>query len=118
VETVYYNWVKACIEDGCSAFSDFDTGWHALPAPPKNLQTSDGLYINMILVTWNSSFQAEFYQLYRAESPPIFNIFTPMIFSMADSPQHPAEAGGVYLSPVAVYLIYPIDPLASKPAGL
>jgi len=68
VETLYYYWIKACNADGCSALSEFDTGYRGLPAIPQNLGASDGTYPDKILVTWDSSAGATYYKLYRAES--------------------------------------------------
>ena len=67
-ETVYYYWVKGCVIDGCSAFSDFDTGYRSLPAVPQNLQASDGTYLDKIEVTWDSVSGADFYELYRSDT--------------------------------------------------
>jgi len=69
IETPYYYWVKACNVDGCSDFSVYDSGYRSLPAAPENVQASDGTYVERVRVTWDSSFGANFYELYRAESP-------------------------------------------------
>lgn len=69
VEEEYTYWVRACVVDGCSALSAPDSGYRTLPAAPLNLAASDGLYTDKILVTWNSAYGAEYYELYRADLP-------------------------------------------------
>lgn len=69
VEEQYTYWVKACVVDGCSSFSAPDSGYRALPSAPLNLAASDGLYTDKILITWNSAYGAEYYELYRADLP-------------------------------------------------
>jgi len=69
VEEQYTYWVRACVVDGCSDYSAPDSGYRALPAAPLNLSASDGLYTDKILITWNSAYGAEYYELYRADLP-------------------------------------------------
>ncbi len=51
-ETYYYR-VKSGNDDGCSDFSDSDSGYAKTPAP-TDINASDGTYTSKVEVTWNS----------------------------------------------------------------
>jgi len=66
--TLYYYWVQACNNVGCSDYSPADTGWYSGGVPMSNttLQATDGSYSDKVRVTWNVSLGAQWYSVYRA----------------------------------------------------
>jgi fibronectin type 3 domain-containing protein len=65
--TLYFFWVKACSDAGCSEYSAYDTGWRK-PLAPENVEASDGTFMDKIQVAWDSSAGAASYQIYRTKS--------------------------------------------------
>ena len=59
--------------DGTAAWSPVYEGGtitnDAPPAPPNNIQASDGTYTDKIRVSWNSSTHVESYKVYRSTAP-------------------------------------------------
>lgn len=64
---LYYYWIKACNSAGCSKYSESAQGWRAetLPAPPTEVNASDGHYTDKVHLSWTASDGAMFYQIYR-----------------------------------------------------
>ena len=67
---IYYYWVKACNNHGCSDYSISDTGYRTGSSPgiPTNVLASDGAYTDRVRVTWNSVVDATVYEVHRATS--------------------------------------------------
>jgi CubicO group peptidase (beta-lactamase class C family)/fibronectin type 3 domain-containing protein len=66
---IYYYWVKACNEWGCSDYSAYDTGERSgPPLAPTNVAASDGTYTDRVEVSWSASSGATYYEVYRSES--------------------------------------------------
>jgi len=69
---LYWYRVRACNPFGCSAFSPADSGFRygqIPPAPPQNVQASDGMYTDRIRITWSPSLGASTYEVYRSDVP-------------------------------------------------
>lgn len=68
--TTYYYWVKGCNVYGCSDFGGPDTGYRkpVPPGIPQGVTASDGIYADIIQVTWQPLLEAEQYEIYRAAS--------------------------------------------------
>jgi fibronectin type 3 domain-containing protein len=64
---LYYYWVEACVKSYCSDFSAHDTGW-SKPPEPENVQASDGIFTDKVLINWDEVSVATSYEVYRAES--------------------------------------------------
>ena len=64
-DTIYYYWVRACDQTGCSDFSTPDTGWRNM-MPPSDVQATGGTYPDKVIVTWNSSGGSFTYFIYRS----------------------------------------------------
>ncbi|HHV06165.1 MAG TPA: peptidoglycan DD-metalloendopeptidase family protein [Anaerolineaceae bacterium] len=69
-EVVYWYFIKACNDTGCSNYSVGDSGYAALPLPaiPEGVNASDGTYPDRVVVTWNEVNDANSYQIFRANS--------------------------------------------------
>jgi fibronectin type 3 domain-containing protein len=94
--TIYYFWVKACRDARCSAYSDYDTGYRALPKPPKptNVKASDGKFATKVQITWNLTPGASSYKVYRSTTPKGTKVYlgsTPGT-SFDDTTASPAQA--------------------------
>ncbi|MBN1267780.1 MAG: sortase [Anaerolineales bacterium] len=67
VGTTYYYWATVCTAaNGCSDYSNEDTGWRGIN-PPAGLTASDGQY-DQIFINWNDVPGMTHYILYRAET--------------------------------------------------
>lgn len=69
---LYWYRVRACNQFGCSAFSPADSGFRygqKPPAPPQNVQASDGTYTDRIRITWSPSLGATYYEIHRSDIP-------------------------------------------------
>jgi fibronectin type 3 domain-containing protein len=64
--TTYCYWVQACNSLGCSRFSSPNTGYRqvVIPAPPTNVQASDGTYPDKVRVTWDAVPKATYYEVH------------------------------------------------------
>ena len=70
VNVTYYYWVKAASDangSNSSAFSIHDTGWRAEVSVPVNVQATDGLYTDKVVVTWNGT-SGNYFRVYRNTS--------------------------------------------------
>ncbi len=68
---IYYYWVKVSSDaNGTiqSAFSNSDIGYRYLP-PPTGVTASDGVYLGMVHVEWDSMEGATHYMVFRADGP-------------------------------------------------
>jgi subtilisin family serine protease len=75
VGTLYYYWVKACHELGCSDFSGVDTGWRGydtIPAP-SGVSASDGEFGDKVQVSWYGVGGATNYKIFRNTSNSLVN---------------------------------------------
>ncbi|MBC2713976.1 MAG: hypothetical protein HF978_01580 [Desulfobacteraceae bacterium] len=74
--TRYYYWIKAKNTGGISKFSAFDTGYcgayGSKPATPSNIEATDGLPSNKIIITGYEVPDATIYEIYRANIPVFF----------------------------------------------
>ena len=69
-ETVYYYWVVACNDNGCSDFSAPDTGSRTTALdPPTGVSAGDGTSPAQVSVNWNLVSGALVYSVYRADAP-------------------------------------------------
>ncbi|MDZ4197948.1 MAG: hypothetical protein U1E27_01540 [Kiritimatiellia bacterium] len=65
--TLTYYWVRTVVNGVPSDFGYSHEGfWNPGPAAPTNVQATDGLFVNRIRLTWNSSTNATGYQIWRA----------------------------------------------------
>ena len=63
----YYYWVKAAADNSGSReseFSDSPGGWRKL-SPPTNVNASDGVYNDKVRITWDASYGATLYRVFR-----------------------------------------------------
>ena len=66
--TTYNYWVKGCSDEMCNSLSTWNSGWRAMPVP-GNVQASDGAFTDRVAVSWDSVSDAEYYEVFRANSP-------------------------------------------------
>jgi hypothetical protein len=61
---LFYYWVRGCNIFGCSDFSSSDNGYAAI-TPPTGVLASNGTYTDKVVISWNPSDGATFYQIWR-----------------------------------------------------
>jgi fibronectin type 3 domain-containing protein len=71
---VYVYWVRTCTDVACSVLSDYsqaEKGKRCCDPPPvpANVQASDGIFEDKVVVTWDASAGATSYKVYRAATP-------------------------------------------------
>jgi len=65
----YFYWVKACNSDGCSDYSNADSGYAlAIPAPPTGINATDGAFTDRVQISWSLSDGATYYKVYKNAS--------------------------------------------------
>lgn len=66
----YWYWVKACNNQGCTDYSNGDSGFALLPIPssPSTLTASDGTYTDKVALNWTAVNGAANYQIFKANS--------------------------------------------------
>ncbi|MGE5355815.1 MAG: hypothetical protein ACM3PT_06200 [Deltaproteobacteria bacterium] len=63
----FYYWVRAASDangSNISGFSNFDTGYRSGVAIPSNIYATDGLYSDMVVVSWTGT-SGNFFRIYR-----------------------------------------------------
>ena len=78
---LYYYWVKGCSATGCSAYSTSDSGYRAL-TPPTAVSATDGSYTDKIIISWNTSSGATYYEVWHSATS---NPATAMLLSSPSS---------------------------------
>ncbi|HHV06166.1 MAG TPA: hypothetical protein GXX60_06580 [Anaerolineaceae bacterium] len=65
----YWYFVKACNATGCSAISEGDSGFAAIPVPdiPNDVAASDGTFTDRVQINWTQVSGANHYQVFRAD---------------------------------------------------
>jgi hypothetical protein len=68
---VYYYWVKACNQSGCSELSTPDSGYAQLYPiyPPATVSASDGSFEDKVELNWDAVGDATEYQIFRDTDP-------------------------------------------------
>jgi len=68
----YYYWVTACNLIGCSDFSDYALGQRAETIPaPTDVTASEGTLTDMVRITWETSSDATYFQVFRSTSDSV-----------------------------------------------
>lgn len=67
---MYWYWIKACNNAGCSDFSLPDSGYLQVPTPmaPQSLTATDGVYTDKVKLTWAPVNIATSYEIFKASS--------------------------------------------------